>query len=303
MRRRLESLGVEVVDFEVRQAAFAWLLERVRMHGDVLPWSLLAVGFEWQGRRVPLVSQQGIFKPAVCRLPLSLRTSPEGPYDDHFTGSELVYSYRGKDPQHRENVGLREAMRLRVPLVYFLGVVEGRYLVKWPVFVIRDDPAALRFLVQADELDAVPTRDLEDEPLRRRYETRALRVRLHQRAFRERVIEAYQQQCAMCRLRHVNLLDAAHIKPDSVEGAAQVSNGLALCKIHHAAFDVGVLGIRPTDQRVQVRADVLEEVDGPMLRHGLQQLHDVRLHLPRSAHKKPDPELLRWRWERFQTPA
>lgn len=294
---------MEPPDFGIRSAAFRWLLEQQRLHGDVLPWGLLLEGLRHEGQRVPLVSQQGIFKPAACRLPLSLRTSHGGPYDDHFTKNELVYRYRGNDPGHRENVGLREAMRLRVPLVYFHGVSEGRYLASWPVFVVGDDPAALRFLVQADELDAVPTRDIEEEQVSRRYATRTLRVRLHQRDFRERVITAYQEQCAMCRLRHVSLLDAAHIKPDSDGGPPDVPNGLSLCKIHHAAFDVGVLGIRPHDQRVQVRGDVLREVDGPMLRHGLQQLHDAKLLLPRSVGKRPDPELLRWRWERFQSSA
>jgi putative restriction endonuclease len=275
------------------------------LHGDVLPWSLLLRGFDHDGRRVPLVSQQGIFKPAVCELPLSLRTSHDGPYDDHFVENQLVYRYRGTDPRHRENEGLREAWRQNVPLVYFHGVSAGRYLVHWPVFVVRDDPASLRFFVQADELDSIvpPEDDQDDEPLRRRYATRAFRVRLHQRDFRERVIWAYDEQCAMCRLRHANLLDAAHIKPDADAGPAQVSNGLALCKIHHAAFDVGVLGVHPSDHRVHVRPDVLREVDGPMLRHGLQDLQDAKLKLPRASAKRPDPELLRWRWDRFLSSA
>jgi len=41
-----------------------------------------------------------------------------------------------------------------------------------------------------------------------------------------------------------------------------VPNGLALCKIHHAAFDMNILGIRP-DHVVEIRTDVLEERDGP----------------------------------------
>ena len=46
---------------------------------------------------------------------------------------------------------------------------------------------------------------------RRRYLTTTVRVRLHQRSFRERVLDAYQEQCACCRLKHLELLDAAHI--------------------------------------------------------------------------------------------
>jgi len=78
-------------------AAFAWLREQVALHGDVLPWGLLLAGFERGGLRVPLLSQQGIFKPAACSLPLSIRTSAESPYDDHFAGDRLAYRYRGED--------------------------------------------------------------------------------------------------------------------------------------------------------------------------------------------------------------
>lgn len=57
-------------------------------------------------------------------------------------------------------------------------------------------------------------RDSEDEA-RRKYITSSVRNRLHQRGFRERVLSAYKEQCALCRLRHRELLDAAHIIPDN----------------------------------------------------------------------------------------
>ena len=101
--------------------------------------------------------------------------------------------------------------------------------------------------------------------------TGAFRQRLHQRAFRERVLDAYQHQCAFCRFRHQELLDAAHIVRTEPQGTPVVENGLSLCKLHHAAFDRYFLGVRP-DYVVQVRADVLEEKDGPTLVHGIQAL-------------------------------
>src|SRR5439155_9126531 len=55
-------------------------------------------------------------------------------------------------------------------------------------------------------------------------------------------------------------------------GLLVVPNGLALCALHHAAFDRNVLAVRP-DLRVEVRLDVVEEEDGPMLEHGLQGFH------------------------------
>ena len=50
-------------DTRIRLTVFAWLEEQTEIHGDVLPWSLLAQGLYIDGERVPLVSQQGIWSP------------------------------------------------------------------------------------------------------------------------------------------------------------------------------------------------------------------------------------------------
>src|SRR5438132_14027242 len=112
------------IDSRVRLAAFEFLSERSQVLGDVLPRDLLERGFDFDGRRVPLVGPQGIFKPAVCELPLSITTVPEipgkaRPYEDEPTYEGVRYRYRGTDPRHPDNAGLRRAMVEHVPLVYF----------------------------------------------------------------------------------------------------------------------------------------------------------------------------------------
>ena len=295
-------------DAIVRRAAFDWLAEQVARYDDVLPWSVLIRGFDFKGVRVPLVSMQGIFKPRMCERPLSIRTAVDGPYDDRAGGEgRFLYASRGTNPNHPDNAGLRELMRRRIPLVYFFGLLKGRYLAAWPVFIVEDNPGALIFTIQLDDaavLDfdvAAASVALSYEPggdERRRYVTRELQVRLHQRSFRERVLRAYRSRCAVCRLRHHELLDAAHIVPDSEAGAPRVPNGLALCKLHHAAFDKLFVGVRP-DGVIEVRRDILEEEDGPMLLHGLKRLHQTRLHAPRRIDDRPDPDLLEIRYARF----
>lgn len=255
--------------------------------------------------RVPLLGPQGIFKPRILGLPLSIATAPNGPYNDSFTIDGLLnYRYRGVDANHRDNVGLRDAMRNEVPLIYLHGLVPGKYLAAWPVYVVDDNPDALTFTVAVDDRLYIKDRvaDVKTEieaNIRRRYITIETRVRLHQRTFRERVIRAYKQ-CAMCRLKHQELLDAAHIIADREElGEPIVSNGISLCKIHHAAFDRHIVGIRP-DFVVEVRHDILEEVDGPMLRHGLQEMNGVKLMVPTNSLLKPDRKRLESRYEDFR---
>ncbi len=294
-------------------ATFEWLHDQVDLHSDVLPRKLLEKGFLFDGQQIRLVGPQGIWKPKILpQIPLSITTSPNGPYDDHLgNGGLLSYAYRGFNPFHHENVGLREAMKRRIPLVYFRGVFTSKYLAAWPVFIVGDDPAALKFKVALDDArhisDWMPeaagvTLDGDTgASARREYITSSFRRRVHQRTFRERVLRAYQEQCALCRLRHEELLDAAHIIPDSdPEGEPVVNNGLALCKLHHAAYDRNFLTIRP-DYIIEVRRDVLEEEDGPMLRHGLKGMHEKRIVLPRSVKLRPDPARLERRYGQFLT--
>jgi putative restriction endonuclease len=104
----------------------------------------------------------------------------------------------------------------------------------------------------------------------------------------------------VCRLQHGELLDAAHILPDAHEaGIPHVSNGLSLCKIHHAAYDLNLMGIRP-DRVVEINKDLLAERDGPMLKYGLQQMHGNTIVLPRRKTEHPNLDALAWRYDQFK---
>ncbi len=279
------------------------------MHGDVLARDLLLQGFEFQGQRVPLVAPNGIFKPKILRLPLSITTTVKGPYDDNYLEKDgfLQYRYRGDNPNHVDNVGLRKVFELNLPLIYLHGLQPGRYLAVYPVYIVGDDPGTLTFTVSVD--DPLPTyaysesnisrQTAEMSDARHAYITATVKVRLQQRSFREKVLDAYRSQCAFCRLKHRVLLDAAHIVPDSApESKMTIDNGIALCKLHHAAYDSFILGVTP-DYVIQVRADVLEEEDGPVLQHGLKGLHNTKLILPSLKNHYPSREALEWRYSRF----
>ena len=240
------------------------------------------------------------------QVPLSITTSPNGPYDDSIGSDDLIrYRYRGTDPTHRDNVGLRFAMDQGLPLVYFQGLIPGKYVALWPVYITGDAIEELTFTVSVDDpesMNSSATSELEEQHFiegRRRYVTRLNRTRMHQAGFRERVIKAYGSRCALCGLPYGELLDAAHIIPDNEpSGEPIVTNGLALCRLHHAAFDRYFLGVRP-DYVIEIRPDVLGDSDGPTLQHAIQALHGHSVFLPRSAAQRPSKESLSVRYKRF----
>ncbi|WP_405226844.1 HNH endonuclease [Lentisalinibacter sediminis] len=290
-----------------RTAAFKWLQTHWEGTGDTIPREALRHGFTFEGERVQLIGPQGIFKPRqIAHYPLSITTTTKSPYSDSFEpGTDfLLYSYRGRDPEFHENRRLRNAMHDRIPLIYFFSTIPGRYLAIWPVYVVGDNPSRLQFTVAADEPAQLKyERDDSDEHTRRSYTTRLVRQRMHQRSFRDRVLQAYQERCSICRLHHSKLLDAAHIIGDTKEtGEPVVRNGLSLCKIHHAAFDNLYFGIRP-DYEIVVQPEIMEEEDGPMLKHGLQEIHGSRIFVPSRSRDRPDPERLRVRFNTFAEAA
>jgi putative restriction endonuclease len=273
--------------------------------GEDIPYiGALEKGFPFRGGRVPFLNRQkGIYRSAAQRGPaaLSIQTSAKSPYDDEVVEDGFLYAYRAGDVDQPDNRALRAAHDLQVPLVYFIGTRPGWYKPVFPCFVRSDDPAAKMVLVTpgalagpADEPAPIPL----ENPIERRYAVRETRVRLHQARFRGRVVPAYSDQCAICRLKELRLLDAAHIVSDlEASGEPTIQNGLSLCAIHHRAFDQNLVGVSP-EYTVHVSRRLLEDEDGPML-DVLQGFHNVALHLPKRVVDRPDRDFLDARFAQF----
>jgi len=293
-------------DEDLRAAAFAKILQLRARFGDRIPHTALMEGFTFRGARVPLWSHmKGIYKPEILGrngAALSIQTSADSPYEDEhdLDAGHFIYKYRGTDPNHPDNRALHAAMIERKPLIYLFAVDRGVFDAIAPVYVTGENRAAHHVILVADQPSAAL--QFTDDPVAaagRAYATRAVMQRLHQRHFRRIVLAAYRNQCAVCRLKYLDLLDAAHILEDKhPRGEPIVTNGLGMCKIHHSAFDARILGIDP-QARVHIRVDVLKKKDGPMLKHGLQELHGSRLVLPRKPENRPNRDFLTERFDQF----
>lgn len=269
--------------------------------------------FTFRGESVPLLhpANRGIYSPALLgldRSALTLLTAAEvpgkpRPYDDGEADDAdyFLYRFQRAGAEAFDNRLVRRAMQQNLRLVYFRGVSKGRYEAFYPIVVTHEDTANETFhlCVDADATLTPTTPAPADSAAARRYATRAAKVRLHQAMFRQRVLSAYVEACAVCRIKHRVLLDAAHITPDNASHAtAEVTNGISLCKIHHAAYDAHLLGITP-DYRVAINAALLEEVDGPMLQYGLKERHNELIKVPAQVRQRPDRDRLQERYAQF----
>lgn len=307
------SLGFEE---RARATCFEALRQRQAVHGEVLPVDVLQEPVLVEGEPLALfLLQRGIHKPRQLDAALALTTTPpkqgaDAPYADRF-GGDGMFLYHYRDPRSSsarasaqaaaDNQAVRLAMQRRLPVIYFYGIVPGRYRPFFPAYVVADHPDRREFSLDLTELGARHLDDLASDAPSRAYRAQIVRSRLHQARFREAVMRAYHASCAVCRLKRSELVEAAHIVGDADGGQPVVPNGMALCKLHHAAFDRNILGIRP-DLAVVIREDILEEVDGPMLLHGLQDFHGQQLSvLPRRRDERPSVSFLEQRWERFRS--
>lgn len=304
---------------KVRLAAFEEIRDRQRHYGEVLPLDVLQRPLIVDGERIPLIAHmRGIHKPRVLTAALAVLTAAPkprspAPYDDRFDPEgTLRYHYRDAGSPGRQaalladsdNESLRAALRNRLPIIYYIGIVPGQYLPFFPTYVVQDHPDLREFSLDLTGFGRAPVLldehvDAASDGSERAYRTEIVMARIHQASFRHKVMKAYRSHCAICRLKRSELVEAAHIVPDAAGGPPVVSNGLALCKLHHAAFDRHILGVRP-DLTVIVRKDILDEVDGPMLSGGLQAFHRQRLMVtPSEADLRPGQEFLEERWSDF----
>ena len=98
--------------------------------------------------------------------------------------------------------------------------------------------------------------------------------------FRPAVLRAYRYRCAMCGYS-LKLVDSAHIIPVAdPRSNDHVTNGIALCKLHHGAFDTALIGVK-SDYSIIVNPERIANLTTLDRVHGLEDF-TARLDLPKS---------------------
>lgn len=105
----------------------------------------------------------------------------------------------------------------------------------------------------------------EEVEFERRYIERVARVRQHQAPLRRAALRYYAPPaCHYCGLDVVEVLDVAHILPDSEGGAASVGNVRLLCANHHRAFDRALLAWNERQGRFDRAPESVEVPPAPL---------------------------------------
>jgi len=299
-------------DNQILSSAFNKVKNIEYLYGDDIPWSAIEKGFQFDDEKIFLANKaRGIFKPKqMSRGVLSIKTTipRQGRVniysDEESNNGYFIYSLQTGDPRGGGNKHLWESLEDESPFIYFYPVAPGIYKALWPCFVtsINSENMNCQVVVGAPKDSPIEaetiTYNLPTE-IEREYRIAESRVRIHQAVFREQVLKAYDNKCAITGLPIPTLLDAAHITPDSHEtGAAIVTNGVSLSKIHHRAFDASLLGIDP-DFKIHISEKLLNIDDGIMLEGGLKAFQGKKINVPLNSNHKPDRYRLDERFHKY----
>lgn len=127
----------------------------------------------------------------------------------------------------------------------------------------------------------------------RREAIRKVKERVGQENFRIRVLTVYNHSCAVCEVQ-LELVQAAHIIPVPAGGNNRTSNGLAMCSLHHEAYDRALIGVRP-DYRITTNNDALHRLRRLDRHSGWDDFESNlkdEIMLPHRVQDRPDPEAL-----------
>jgi putative restriction endonuclease len=157
-----------------------------------------------------------------------------------------------------------------------------------PVLPRVDEPTSL-FGVQEEQAP------MEFEQSRERVHVITSRV-VRDRVFRQIVLRAYDQRCAITGLRLINgggraEVAAAHIRPVEANGPDIVSNGIALSGTAHWMFDRGLISLEDDLQILISR----QANDQDSIRAFINKTG--RAHRPQRTLERPHPHFLQWHRE------
>jgi len=244
-----------------------------------------------------------------------IKAREDGPYSDELDGERFTYIGEGvPEKGDQQATGANKALleqtdRSTAPVYFFYQPAdsdelryEGLVDVVAAEYVSKDERMVYQFTMERLEIDPAQFEALsesvaadieDDEPdlTADGDEFTEVQRRVRSSAFPKTVTAAYDARCAICGSSRESPdgtidIEAAHIYPKHENGRDTVRNGLALCRLHHWAFDTGWLAVSD-DYRILV-------ADRPEL-EGYEEfapLENEPLTLPANEEQRPHAKFL-----------
>lgn len=262
----------------------------------------------------------GIYKPAWSKYALSVWQSLEKKYPDQppvrKPDGSWVYAYyqQNRDPDRRDdfftNRGLMKCMLDRIPVGVFRKVADKpapRYEILGIAMVNNWDGGFFYFEGFNNDRRARPRGpEAEFDYLQGIFDHRKQEVavldpanlqdarkrviasivqREGQREFRETLLAAYGQKCAVTRYDAPRALEAAHIVPYRGPRTNDAGNGLLLRADLHTLFDLGTIAVDTDRMSIVIKEDLKQTK--------YTDLEGRALQVPRDRSLQPSDKLLR----------
>lgn len=134
-------------------------------------------------------------------------------------------------------------------------------------------------------------------------EKRTLTSKVRSAEFSRKVKQAYGYKCAFCGKARKNdkgqpEVEAAHIYPKHLNGQDKLWNGLSLCRLHHWAFDGGLITINENFE-ILVRHSIIDDQEY----HEISELNGKTIYLPENKISRPEKKAITKRNNDLQSSA
>lgn len=150
-----------------------------------------------------------------------------------------------------------------IGILRLLDVVEGENEKGSRIFEFKLESTGIAWPYDVEDAleevkDTTPSLTSKDEP-----EIKEFKRKARNAAFSNNIKELYEYRCAVCGIKRFNKkgnpeVEAAHIYPKEKNGPDKLINGISLCKLHHWAFDNGLLSITD-DYKVIVPTEINDD--------------------------------------------
>jgi len=217
-------------------------------------------------------------------------------YPDDISEEGVIYHYPSTGrPPRRDNAEInatKNARALDIPIFIILPGAKHQSRRSVRLGWVADfDDQTRQFLILFGESEpaysSAPTSDAPFQLLSQEQRRMAtVKVRSSQQQFRFQVLAQYGCKCAVCKISHSMLVEAAHICGKANHGSDDWRNGLPLCSTHHHAFDAYLFAIRPNTREIVVRPNLSREKIG-IMETNLSPVHGT-----------PHSVALVWRYDR-----